>query len=797
MRTYLLPLLLLIILIGAVIYKYETDLEVNRQHYTDSLRHDAGRQKDRLESTILLIQQNLHMVANLPDIRAAGRDVSKLNAGDFHIIQQVFSTLRDNVGLTSLYIMAPQTDVPVTTQNPMLPMLALNPEFRIHPELATLTSEFSSTRDEIQNDASARRLVRDRMQLIRQHLERLRGDFPDLKSARAANYPGMLTVHSSAPQLMEDGWKLLKFTESASVFMFIVPVYGSNGQMSGAVIGTLPVIALLKDLVESNPVLIAPTERVILAADNYSSWRDSWDWLRQGKADPNLIFSNIEDIHLHDQALRWLLWSSRPDADFWRAAEVKSAETFAWSSGIVSLMLCVALMLVVRQQQRHRALVEQKNIELEQNVMKQTCQLRVALDESKRASAALASSESRHKAIFDNSADGIIIIDKSGVIESINPAALSIFGYSVDELTGRNISALMPEPYQSQHDQYLTRHHATGISKIIEKGPRELEGLRKDGHSFPLELQIVSMEFSGKFRYLGILRDITKRKQVEAAIKLRDEKLKETEKQLLQSEKMASVGQLAAGVAHEINNPIGYVNSNLTTLMDYVNKLIALIDAYEHAERCIAPDNRLWQDIVAIRQKMELNYLREDLPDLMNESRAGIERVRQIVQDLKEFSHVETIEWQPADIHTGINSTLNIVHNKLKYKADVIKRFGDLPVIECIPAQLNQVFLNLLVNACHAIDDRGTITITSGRARDAVWVEFCDTGKGIEAKDLGRIFEPFYTTKPVGEGTGLGLSLSYGIIQKHHGRITATSEPGQGTCFRIELPISQREYSTG
>ncbi|MFA7399834.1 MAG: ATP-binding protein [Sideroxydans sp.] len=267
--------------------------------------------------------------------------------------------------------------------------------------------------------------------------------------------------------------------------------------------------------------------------------------------------------------------------------------------------------------------------------------------------------------------------------------------------------------------------------------------------------------------------------------------LEEAQNQLMQSEKMASVGQLAAGVAHEINNPIGYVYSNLGTLEKYVQDTFGLLDLYEQAEGAIT-DGEVRARLKAAREKLDIVFLKEDLGALMEESKDGITRVKKIVQNLKDFSHVDaTDEWHYSDLHNGIDSTLNIVNNEIKYKADVVKEYGVIPDIECLCSQLNQVFMNLLVNASHAIEERGTITIRSGHQGDEVWVDVVDTGKGIAPENLKKIFDPFFTTKPIGKGTGLGLSLSYGILQKHHGRIEVRSELGKGTTFRVWLPIRQ------
>jgi signal transduction histidine kinase len=246
---------------------------------------------------------------------------------------------------------------------------------------------------------------------------------------------------------------------------------------------------------------------------------------------------------------------------------------------------------------------------------------------------------------------------------------------------------------------------------------------------------------------------------------------------------MAAIGQLAAGVAHEINNPVGFVNSNVGTLKTYTSQLLAVISAYEAGDPAA---------IASARQKADLEFLREDLPTLIQESQEGLSRVTRIVQDLKDFSHVDEAEQQQADLNAGIESTLNVVANEIKYKAEVLRELGDIPAVRCVPAQINQVFMNLLVNAAQAIESRGTITIRSGTENGFVWFEVEDTGKGMSEDIQRRIFEPFYTTKPVGKGTGLGLSLSYDIIvKKHGGRFDVRSTPCVGTCFRLWLPIGR------
>jgi signal transduction histidine kinase len=281
-------------------------------------------------------------------------------------------------------------------------------------------------------------------------------------------------------------------------------------------------------------------------------------------------------------------------------------------------------------------------------------------------------------------------------------------------------------------------------------------------------------------------------KQASEALQREIDERKQLESQLVQSEKLASLGQLAAGVAHEINNPIGFISSNLGTLDGYFKQLQTMLDAYREAEAVITSGEVL-ERLGQLREKVELEFLREDIPLLIKESKDGINRVGQIVKDLKDFSRVDSNqEWQWTNLQQGIESTLNIVANELKYKADVVKEYQTLPDIECLPSQINQVIMNLIVNASQAMGpERGTITLRTGLEGETVSIEVADTGSGIEPECLQKIFDPFYTTKPVGQGTGLGLSLSYGIVKKHRGDISVRSEVGVGTTFRVELPVHQ------
>ena len=267
-----------------------------------------------------------------------------------------------------------------------------------------------------------------------------------------------------------------------------------------------------------------------------------------------------------------------------------------------------------------------------------------------------------------------------------------------------------------------------------------------------------------------------------------------TQAQLVQSEKMASVGQLAAGVAHEINNPIGYITSNLGTLQTYtsvMNELITGYRQYSQSARTGAADESLYLKLQEIQDREDIDFLQEDVVELVSDSLAGSVRVKDIVQGLKSFSRVDGAECIEADLHSGIESTLKVLANELKYSCEVKLEFGDLPLVACNLARINQVFMNLLVNASQSFEEPGIITVSTRSDDDWVYVTVSDTGCGIPEDKIASIFDPFFTTKPVGSGTGLGLSISFGIIEEHGGTLTVASEQGAGSRFTIKLPIQQ------
>ena len=325
---------------------------------------------------------------------------------------------------------------------------------------------------------------------------------------------------------------------------------------------------------------------------------------------------------------------------------------------------------------------------------------------------------------------------------------------------------------------------------------------------------------------VGISRDITEQKKIEKLIgryaeevkrakenaeknsknlartikelKLANEKLKQTQSQLLQQEKMASIGQLAAGVAHEINNPTGFVSSNLGTMGEYVEDLMKVFEKYDKLyDFCKKLEDEriasLLREIEDAKESIDLDFILEDFNKVIEESKEGMQRIKKIVQNLKDFSHPGEEKLTYVDVNKAIESTLSIVWNELKYKAEVIKEYGEIPEIKGYPQQLNQVFMNMLINAAQAIKEKGRIRIKTYAEDKNIFIEISDTGVGMSEEVMSHIFEPFFTTKEVGRGTGLGLSMSYGIIKKHNGEIKVKSKIGEGTTFTVKLPLGDED----
>ena len=442
------------------------------------------------------------------------------------------------------------------------------------------------------------------------------------------------------------------------------------------------------------------------------------------------------------------------------------------------------------------------------------------ISDRKKAEDNLKESESEFRAIAESAQDAIIKIDDQGRITYWNRSAEGIFGYESSEAVGRDLHSLIaPERFKDDIRDPMAHFRLTGkgraIGKVIEVTARS-----KSGREFPAELSIAGVRLKGAWHAIGTVRDITERKQMEDRLVRKNENLKairadletrnrhlarmheelqQAQQQTVQQEKMASIGQLAAGVAHEINNPTGFVSSNLKSLQDYLEDLFKLLTAYgelrallENApkpEGASADTAARLDQIKQIESDIDLEFLMTDTRDLIQESREGTERIKKIVIDLKDFAHPGQHERMTADLNRNLESVLNIVWNELKYKATVHKDLGELPPVECFPQQLNQVFMNLLVNAGQAMETMGEIHIATRTAGDNVEIEIRDTGCGIPEENLQQIFDPFFTTKPVGKGTGLGLNVAYNIVKKHGGDIEVNSRVDEGTRFTIRLPL--------
>lgn len=314
------------------------------------------------------------------------------------------------------------------------------------------------------------------------------------------------------------------------------------------------------------------------------------------------------------------------------------------------------------------------------------------------------------------------------------------------------------------HDALILEMFATEIAHLLER-EELMDALRQRNRELDIEKQAQSLLIA---------------------------KLQDAQAQLLQAEKMGAVGQLAAGVAHEINNPIGFVYSNLGSLEKYLQNVFSALVIYDEAEASLAGNDKALAIIQEWKKKADIDYLKQDMQALITESRDGVSRVKRIVEDLKEFSRLDQSDvWQTIDLQRCLDNTLVVALSGTAGKIEVRKEYGKVPEVECLPQQLNQIFMNILLNAVQAIEGRGTITLRTGTQDGEAWVEIGDTGAGIPADILPRIFEPFFTTRPVGKGTGLGLSVAYALIQKHGGRIAVESTAGHGATFRIGFPAKR------
>lgn len=377
---------------------------------------------------------------------------------------------------------------------------------------------------------------------------------------------------------------------------------------------------------------------------------------------------------------------------------------------------------------------------------------------------------------MDCISDMVLMCDTYGKIKRCNHPVTVLTGLAFDGILGKN---------------WMTLLVGVGIQVVDFDGQRGNLFDPKSGRSF--EMNVSPIRQPGSPLQSGTvvsIHDTTILNAMNSKLEEAYTELQHTQSQILQQEKMASIGQLAAGVAHEINNPMGFISSNLSSLGKYMEKISAFNAALQDAVQAKGDPETL-AALNDLRKKMKIDFILGDISGLLAESHDGAERVRRIVQDLKSFSHVDEAECKPFSINECLSSTLNMARNEIKYIADVEEEYDpELPPLNCYPQQLNQVFMNILVNAAHAIEGHGVIRVKTLHDADDIVVRISDTGKGIAPENLTRIFEPFFTTKEVGKGTGLGLSISYDIIKKHGGVMNVESEVGVGTTFIIRLPIN-------
>ena len=354
-----------------------------------------------------------------------------------------------------------------------------------------------------------------------------------------------------------------------------------------------------------------------------------------------------------------------------------------------------------------------------------------------------------YKAILETTVEAIITIDSQGIVQTFNSAAEKIFGYRAKEVIGNNIKMLMPKPYRSEHDGYLGRYLETGVPKIIGLG-RQVTGLRKDGTEFPMDLAVSEVPLKDKRLFTGIVRDITERKRLE--------------EQLVQSAKLAAVGKLVSGIAHEVNNPVSIIKMHIASVM----------------------------------RNTESHKLSEDLIKTLRVIQRQNNKVSQIMAGLLAFSRQGSFSPEWVNVNQTVHVAVGLVENTLQNQGIVYqaKLSDSLPRVFLDPIRIEQVLVNLFNNAIDTMSRGGVLTVstaleTDETHRDWVVIRVKDTGEGIEEKHIDQLFDPFFTTKEVGEGTGLGLSVSYGLIQEHGGRIEVSSQQSKGTEFQIYLPVTE------
>jgi PAS domain S-box-containing protein len=410
---------------------------------------------------------------------------------------------------------------------------------------------------------------------------------------------------------------------------------------------------------------------------------------------------------------------------------------------------------------------------------------------------------------IEQSPNMIIISDKEGVVEYANPKVLQFMECELDSVLGKSIREI-----SAQIQYHVQERHETNKILQSELGWQGEIVYERDGKKYVFLglFAPIKNENEEVTHYLFTYSDITERKKVEMELQKSNQELQkviqrlhEMQTKLIQQEKLAGIGQLAAGVAHEINNPLGFVGSNFDTLRKYSLKLKEIIVAYKNfndtfAEMGLEDANEMLSHINDLEKKNNIDFIIEDIEELLNDSMDGLKRIKEIVSGLRWFSRIDQInEFEEYDLNLGVKNTLIVAKNEIKYHALITENLGDIPLIEAVGGEINQVLLNTIINAVHAIkekntQDTGRINISTFSDGNFVCCQIEDNGIGIPKENMNKIFNPFFTTKPVGQGTGLGLSIAYDIIiNKHKGEILVDTELEWGTKFTIKLPIKQSD----
>jgi len=384
----------------------------------------------------------------------------------------------------------------------------------------------------------------------------------------------------------------------------------------------------------------------------------------------------------------------------------------------------------------------------------------------------LEKNEARARAVLDSDLDAIVLLDGAGAVEELNPAGERIFGWGRGEIAGRPFLETLVAP---RSRRALEGRMSLRAAPPALEPPPDLHGLRRTGQEFPIECNFARL--GGGAGLCAFVRDLTasKRMQIE----------------LHQAQKLEAVGRLAAGIAHEINTPVQFIGDNSHFLQEAFAAYSELLRRYREAARPEALDA-----LRAAEEELELDYLAGQVPKTFTRTEEGVKRIATIVRAMKDFAHPDCRDMVAADLNRGVQATLEVARNEYKYVADVETDLGELPLVTCHAGDVNQVVLNVVVNAAHAIADavkgtprRGTIRVATRREGADVVVTISDTGGGIPEAIRDKVFEPFFTTKEVGRGTGQGLAIARAVVTRHRGSIGFESEPGQGTTFTIRIPI--------